>query len=67
MQPHKKTGAAQKSNAGLLLGLFNLTEEDKITEAIKRLALSDEFTLYCDIALSNLKDINNYNLVKVQE
>ena len=43
-----------------LLGLFNLTEEDKITEAIKQLALSDEFTLYCDIALSNLKDINNY-------
>lgn len=42
-----------------ILGLFNLTEEDNIIEPIKKLALSDEFTLYCDIALSNLKDIND--------
>ena len=43
-----------------LLGLFDLDEEDKITEAIKKLALSDEFTLYCDIALSSLKQLNDF-------
>ena len=43
-----------------LLGLFNLNEEDKITEAIKKLALSDEFTLYCDVTLSNLKKLNDF-------
>lgn len=50
-----------------LLGLFNLNEEDKITEEIKKLALSDEFTLYCDIALSNLNKLNDFRFEIAQK
>lgn len=42
-----------------IIGLIDLSDKDKLVKVIEKLALCDEFTLYANIALSNLPNIND--------
>ena len=42
-----------------MLGLFDFSDNENIIELVEKLALCDEFTLYVDIALSNIPNAND--------
>lgn len=50
-----------------IIGLIDLSDKDELVKVIEKLALCDEFTLYANIALSNLHNINDIRFMLVKK
>lgn len=50
-----------------IIGLIDLSDKDELVKVIEKLALCDEFTLYANIALSNLPNINDIRFMLVKK
>ena len=50
-----------------IIGLIDFSDKDELVKVIEKLALCDEFTLYANIALSNLPNINDIRFMLVKK
>ena len=50
-----------------IIGLIDLSDKVELVKVIEKFALCDEFTLYANIALSNLPNINDIRFILVKK